>query len=205
MSMEKLMEIIRKDREHYQISGGGVTFSGGEPLIWSSGLLPVLQQCRKEHISTAIETAGYVAFDDIEPLIPFVDTWLVDIKMMDPAGHEAWCGGDNAVILNNIEGLAASGADIHIKVPIIPAINGSDENLRQTLAFIRKTGKINDIELLPYHTLGKAKYAALGREYTLSGTPVPSKEMMSHLHSIVEEEYPGASPEKVMQEALNDI
>jgi pyruvate formate lyase activating enzyme len=174
--------------EYYRISGGGVTFSGGEPLVWSSELLLVVRLCKQEGISVAIETAGAVPFDDMKRLIPYVDKWIYDIKLMDSKLHQTWCGMGNELILGNLKQLTQYGVDICVKMPIIPTVNDTEKNVRQMITYLNDLCRIRDVELLPYHTLGKSKYIALGRDYPLAQVPVPTEAMMDHFNDILHKE-----------------
>lgn len=157
---------IEKDRAFYESSGGGVTFSGGEPLGQPAFLKMLLTKCRSRDIHTAVETCGFVRWAYLQDILAVTDLFLYDLKHMDPAAHERITGYDNRLILENIEKLSRCGATVVVRMPVVPGLNDSEKNLNDTAELMTKLG-IHEIHLLPYHNFGESKYAMLGKDYAL--------------------------------------
>lgn len=182
MTAEAVMKEVRKDRLYYESSGGGVTFSGGECLLFPEFLREMLQMCKAEGIHTVIESAFCVPWHVIEPLIPLVDTFLIDIKHMDAAAHKTYTGQSNAQILDNIRRLSQVHDSILIRVPLIPTVNDGPENLLETVRFCRSLGGgITGLELLRYNNLGEPKYRSLAKDYHAFARQPQTDAEMRHL------------------------
>jgi pyruvate formate lyase activating enzyme len=164
-TVAELMAILTRDQGFWG-AGGGVTFSGGEPLSQPDFLLAALKQCQASYIHTAVETSAQAEAGLLLALLPYTDWLLVDIKHMDPAAHRAETGAGNERILENIEALASAGwgGRLIVRVPIIPGYNDTVENLQATVAFVRDLA-LNEVNLLPFHRLAASKYAQLGLDY----------------------------------------
>lgn len=186
-TVDELLERVVKDRPFYEQSGGGVTFSGGECLWQPEFLLEVLKGCKKENLHTAVDTTGYVNFKFLEPIIPYTDLFLYDIKNMNSALHKQLTGVPNELILENAQKLAAAGAKFQIRIPVIPLFNDDEASFEAAGRFILGLGDAVDIvQLLPYHNLGVVKWARLGRsEKVFEATP-PSDELMQARKSQLE-------------------
>lgn len=183
-SADEIMDEILSDRAFYESTGGGVTFSGGECMLQIDFLLELLRRCRAQGIHTAVDTAGHVPFSSFEQIMPYTDLFLYDVKCMDSARHKTYTGADNARILENLAHLLERGARIWIRVPVIPGVNDSAQDMRALRAFLRIHGRPEKIELLPYHALGEHKYAALGLNARLFKPPTPDR--LLSLHSLLE-------------------
>ncbi len=164
-TVAELMAILTRDQGFWG-AGGGVTFSGGDPLSQPEFLLAVLKQCRASYIHTAVETSAQADTDLLLAILPWTDWLLVDIKHMNPAAHRAETGAGNERILKNIEALASAGwgGRLIVRVPIIPGYNDTAENLRATAGFVRELA-LKEVNLLPFHRLGASKYEQLGLDY----------------------------------------
>jgi pyruvate formate lyase activating enzyme len=181
MTVSELMTEIRKDKPYYESSGGGITFSGGEPLLYPDFVTEVSKQCREEGIHTAIETAGHVAWEIFERLMPYLDLIFFDIKHIDPDLHKAYTGVTNELILENLKKLSDVFAPIIIRVPVIPGYNNSVDVQQQIYEFVKTLRNIQRVELLPYHRLGLSKYKGLGREYHLQDVESVKKDDLLYL------------------------
>jgi pyruvate formate lyase activating enzyme len=161
-------DVIReamRDAPFYE-DGGGLTLTGGEPTLQPVFIEAILRLAKAEYINTAIETTGNAPWEVLETLLPYLDLWLYDVKHMDSKTHRDYTGLGNELILSNLRKLAALGAPIVVRVPLIPGFNLAEENLRSTAEFVVQLGDtVRSLDLLPYHTLGRAKYKALGRSY----------------------------------------
>lgn len=181
MDAESIFEEIKKDRLFYQQFGGGVTFSGGEPLTHSEQLAKIAQMCKAHKINTAIETCGYGKYEDFKKALPYIDSMFIDIKHMDPAIHRKLTGASNEIILSNIKAISTHGIPITVRTPIIPGYNDSAENVAATASFLKDIPNIHEYELLPYHNLGSSKYTSLGVDYALKDVVPPTDEDMKTL------------------------
>jgi len=187
ISLEELLGIIEKDRPFFG-EEGGITLTGGEPFAQPAFLFNLLHRTRKRGIFTAIETCLHVPFIHIEQILPLINFFMFDIKIMDPGKHKEYCGVDNRLILDNIRTLARmAGIPILPRIPIIPGINDDEENLRKTAEFLKSNGLVY-LNLLPYMRLGVLKYQQIGREYELKHIKAPSDDEMSRVKTILERE-----------------
>ena len=167
ISVSELLDEIEKDRVFYSTSDGGITISGGEPFFQIDFLLAVLQACKKVGLQTAVETSFYCDYQDVEKVIPYVDQFIIDIKLFDEKMHEHYTGKTNKEILDNIRKLANTKTNILLRTPLIPKITDTKENLCSIRKFIRSLSREIEHELLDYNFLAPAKYAMLQKEYKL--------------------------------------
>lgn len=169
----ELMNEIEKDRLLFEESGGGVTFSGGDPFLQYPFLMAVLKACKSAEIHTCIDTTAYLSSEKLKKAAPYTDLFLVDLKQMDDAMHRKYTGVGNALILDNLRMLDTMGKEIWIRYPLIPGINDQEENLLKMLAFLQQLKHNPLISILPYHKIGSHKYQRFGIEYKMNGTPEP--------------------------------
>ena len=181
MSASDVLQEILKDEQFYRNSGGGATFSGGEPLAQMDFLVSLATLCKENYIHTCLETCGYVPWVKFERVIPFIDLFLYDFKQMDPAKHKGYTGVSNELIHENFKRLIALKKEVIARVPVIPGLNHDNENLQQLAAFLKKYAPDITIDLLPYHRLGKTKYKWLDKAYKLADLEPPSPETMEHI------------------------
>jgi pyruvate formate lyase activating enzyme len=178
MSVAQVMQAIERDVLFFDTSHGGVTFSGGEPLLQRKFLAELLRLCRAHEIHTVVDTSGYAAWDAFDSLRADVNLFLYDLKLMDDTRHRRYTGVSNHLILNNLKMLSEQGHELFIRIPLIPGINDDLENLRQTGEFLAALKNISTVELMGYHDIAQSKYQALGLDYRLPGTQPPSPESM---------------------------
>ena len=181
MDAEEVFREIYKDRFFYREAGGGVTFSGGEPLTHARFIKEVAKKCKQYGINTAMESCGVGNYEEFKDLLPYIDSMFMDIKHIDPDKHKQLTGYGNEEILKNIQRIAASGIPITIRTPVVPGCNDSIENITGIAEFIAEIPGIKEYEILPYHELGKSKYTALGRTYELDGIQPPPDEEIQKL------------------------
>lgn len=172
-AVSEVVDIVERDRSFYKTSGGGVTISGGEPLHQYEYTLAILAAFEESDVHTVVETCGYGTWERMAALADLTDMFLYDLKCLDPEKHNQYCGVDNTVILENARRLAEQGADIIFRVPIVPGINDTADDLRRLGAFIKSLPGKQILELMPYHSIGAAKYIALGMDYPLPDIEVP--------------------------------
>lgn len=171
MSVERVMDIVRADQTYYERSGGGITVSGGEPLVQSGFVKELFERCKAEGIHTCLESSLIAGDDAFEELLPWTDLWIYDLKMMDSERHRRFTGRGNEKTLFHARKLAETGREAIVRIPVIPGINDDEENIRQTADFIlEKLGnRIRCLQLLNYMRLGEEKYRSLNREYPMEG------------------------------------
>ena len=178
MTVEEVMAEIGSDTAFYDESHGGVTFSGGEPLLQRDFLLALLQACKMREIHTVVDTSGFASWDTIDLIRPLTDLFLYDLKLIDDERHREFTGVTNQPILRNLHSLSALGHPIVLRIPIIPDINDDDESLQQLAGFIAALPNRHPIELLPYHHIAVDKYLRLGKPYRLFETRRPDADRM---------------------------
>ncbi|MRR29340.1 glycyl-radical enzyme activating protein [bacterium] len=186
-TVEQVMSEVLRDTPFYEGSGGGVTFSGGEPLMQHRFLLDLLHACREKELHTVLDTSGFATWEVMDSLREYVDLFLFDLKMMDDDRHIQYTGVSNKLILSNLKKLAESGSAIYIRIPLIPGINDDEENLQRSGEFIRRLPNITGVELMGYHDLAAAKYEALGMDYLLKEIKAPDKNHLLNSAHILEQ------------------
>ena len=179
--VEELYKEIEKDRVFYSIKGGGVTFSGGEPLTHPKDLTAIAKVCRERGINVAIESCGYGDYEEFKSALPYIDSMFFDVKHIDSQKHKELTGVGNERILDNLKKIAEFGIPITVRTPVIPGLNNSVENIRGIAEFLKSLPQVKEYELLPYHQFGVNKYNALGRPYALSDTEPPEDEEVREL------------------------
>jgi pyruvate formate lyase activating enzyme len=185
MSSAQLLREIERDLPFFDESGGGVTFSGGEPILQADFLLVLLQGCKELEIHTAVDTCGAVSWEAIDQVRDYIDLFLYDIKLVDNERHRAVTGGSNRAILDNLRRLAALGHTIQLRLAVIPGINDDEVNLRATAEFAASLPGIPSLEILPFHRTAQEKYANLGLAYPMTGLRSPTAERMAEIRSLL--------------------
>jgi pyruvate formate lyase activating enzyme len=174
----EVMRDVLRDRPFYDETGGGVTFSGGEPMLQADFLLELLLACKAEDIHTTVDTCGHAPPAAFDRLQPYVDLFLYDLKVMDNDRHRQVTGAGNVLILDNLRRLAQAGQRIIVRMPIIPHINDDQANISHTAEFLRDLPQIERLDLLPYHRIGGDKYEHLGRCNPMPPTDPPSESQI---------------------------
>lgn len=178
MSVEEVMTEVEKDKIFFFHSGGGMTLSGGEPLLQADFSSALLKECKMLGINTAMESSMFAPFGELEKILPDLDTLYADLKFVDGQKHKEYCGRDNEMILNNIRRVTAEARPLRviIRIPLIPGINDSDEDLADVAGFCNGLMSVSAVELLPYHRLGVPTYEKLGRSYLLPEIKPPQTD-----------------------------
>lgn len=184
----EIIDEVKKDYAFFRRSGGGLTLSGGEMLLQPDFALALLTLAKKSGITTAVESTGYANFETIEKLLPYIDTYLLDIKHFNSDKHKEFTGKDNVLILENAVKIAQLAKKCIVRVPTIPGFNDTPEEIRDIARFAAQQMRVEEINLLPYHRYGMDKYEGLGREYLMSDVLPPSEEHMEMLKRVCEEE-----------------
>ena len=173
MTADEVLDVVQRDRQYYQASGGGMTLSGGEPLLQPRFAESLLRGAKGQSLHCCVETSGYALWGVIRTLIPLVDLWLYDYKETDPRRHEKLTGKPNELILDNLRRLHAAGAQILLRCPMIPQYNAREEHLAGIVALAQKLPGLRGVELLPYYDLWRAKLDRFGLESSLPETVKP--------------------------------
>ena len=186
---EVLTEVL-KDSSIYQESGGGITLSGGEPMNQVPFVRDLLCAAKEHWLHTAIETCGYAAWTSFESVLEYVDFVFLDLKVLDPIRHEDLTGQGNQVILQNAPRIAEfmrrRGGRVVVRIPIVPGLTDSADNVESIADFVReRMPGVGTIELMPYHRLGRGKYADIGMTYFLDGLVPPTEGAMNRLREIL--------------------
>ncbi|MCX6270751.1 MAG: glycyl-radical enzyme activating protein [Bacteroidetes bacterium] len=178
---DSLMKEILRDGPFFEESGGGVTFSGGEPLMQAGPLKEILRECRKQGVHTAVDTCGFAPEKDFREVAALCDLFLFDLKYADPAKHLEYTGVSNDIILSNLYSLKYQTASLIIRIPIIPSVNDGQENLDNSIEILNKLkDKIIQVDLLPYHTLGNHKYTDIYPESEKAEFPLLEVNILNH-------------------------
>ena len=174
--VKELVDLFEQDRVFYETSGGGVTLSGGEPLFQARFALAVLRESKGRSLHTALETTAFTSRAVLESVLPFVDHFLVDIKLRDRGLHMKTVGVDNEPILDNISFLAETGATMTVRIPLIPGITAVDYNISTTAAFVASLPGDVPLELINFNPLASGKYLALEQEYEFASRTAPLRD-----------------------------
>ena len=178
------MKEINKDRLFYEQSGGGVTFSGGEPFYQGKFLLEALESCKTDYINTAIDTSGFCDSDSILKAAETANYFLYDIKFMDNVKHEKYCGVPNDIVLENLKQLSETKTKLLLRIPVIPTINDDIPEMTAIFRFVKDFNNIETVHLLPYHNIQADKYIKIGKLYKLqeiSSDESPNMEEIKNL------------------------
>ena len=180
MTADEILREIEKDVAFYDESGGGVTFSGGEPLMQPDFLDALLEACKKRNIHTALDTCGFAPWKTVDRIKGKVDLFLYDLKTVEDREHRKHTRGSNRLILENFERLAKNGSKISVRFPVIPGVNDDAKNVTKMGKFVLSHG-VKQVCLLPYQRAGIEKYRSLDRAYELEGVQSPSDERMQQI------------------------
>lgn len=179
MTVAEAVKIIAEDRNFYNQSGGGVTISGGDPLVQWQWVREVLKACRNIDIHTCVESELHCKTEVLESVLPYTDLLIADLKLMDTAAHRKYTGVGNEQILKNFRYAGMKSVPMVVRIPIIPGVNDSEGNMKATAEFLKKEvgGCVKQLQLLPYRLLGLDKYEALGIPYPMEGHEPPAREV----------------------------
>ena len=184
-STAELLKIIEKERPFFDQSGGGVTISGGEPLLYPKFLLELLTACGQRQIHRCIDTAGLAKTEILLEVAKRTDLFLYDLKLLDNKKHQEWTGIGNELILHNLIALAKTGAAIQLRIPLIRGVNSDEVNIAATAAFVAALpGTKKPISLLPYHNIFGGKDRKLGLRRNLDGMTEPTPEELQRIIQI---------------------
>ena len=175
--LDELCAVLTADREYYVETGGGVTFSGGEPLLQPEAVAALARRCKRQGVHTLLDTAACVDFSAFEPSLFDIDAYYIDLKCPSEEMYRRLTGGSLRLVIDSLTRLCALGKDVTVRIPIIPGVNDTPACCEAFSALLRPTG-VTRVSLLPFHRLGSGKYTALGRRYAYSDTPPLSPEAL---------------------------
>jgi len=184
VTVQDVMKEVEKDRVFFDESGGGVTFSGGEPLLQPDFLVALLQEFKKKGIRTTVDTSGYASTKILDRISDNVDLFLYDLKVMDPKKHRKYAGVSNEIILENLRRLSEKGKKVIIRIPVIPGVNDDRENMKAIAEYLLSLKNIKQINLLPFHRGGVQKYKRLGKKNLTESLQPPSNDKINEIKKI---------------------
>ncbi len=186
VSAAELVDELDRDRIFYDESGGGVTFSGGEPLMQPEFLLACLKGCREREYHRAVDTCGSAPLETTVDIAAETDLFLYDLKLMDADRHERYAGVDSQLVLDNLRALCAGGRRVWVRFPLVPGITDDDANLAALGDFVRSLPGPPPLHVLPYHRIGSDKYDRIGLQYPLQGLEPPSHDHVANVARLLE-------------------
>jgi pyruvate formate lyase activating enzyme len=186
MTVDEVFDVVKRDIDFYEDSGGGVTLSGGEVLLQPEFALALLRRFKEAGLHTCVDTAGEGDIEGLKRLFPYVDLFYFDIKHMDPKIHRAQAGRSNEIILKSFEEVARSDIPLVVRVPVVPGFNDTSDAISDIAELVAVHAPRATVHLLPYHRYGQQKYDMLGLDYELAAAETPSKEFMRAACNIVE-------------------
>jgi pyruvate formate lyase activating enzyme len=187
VTVDELINEIEKDIIFFEESGGGVTFSGGEPLIQHKFLEAVLRQCKKKNIHTVVDTSGYTPYPHFDMIKDFVDLYLYDLKIIDEADHKKYTGVSNKLIIDNLKKLLRDGKSINVRVPLIPGVSDTDRNLGHLAELLNPFINFLTIDFLPYNKFAESKYNRFNEKPKLGKLETQSDDELNKIKSEFEE------------------
>lgn len=187
-TVEQCMEVILKDKGYYERSGGGVTVSGGEPMLQGVFVREIFKACKKENVQTCLESTLYAKWEDVDSLLPYTDIIISDIKHMDTGIHKQYTGVNNERILQNLKRISKSRKEIILRIPVIPGVNDYMDNIEATADFITNemNGNVRTLQLLSFMRLGEEKYESLGIPYEMENLEFDRVEFQDKVEKIAE-------------------
>jgi pyruvate formate lyase activating enzyme len=178
VSAAEVVGELAKDRVFFDESGGGVTISGGEPLLQPEFLIALLEGCRAEGLHSVVDTTGLAPWETVAQVAERADLILYDLKLADSSRHRRWTGVENDLILDNLRRLSAAGRNVVVRIPLIPGVNDNHAELRAMGGFVATLDTAYPVDLLPYQAMGSEKYARLGMKYELSAVQPPTPDQI---------------------------
>lgn len=186
MTLDEVYKEVMKDEVVYKRSGGGITISGGEPLLYTDFNLELFKRLKSQGVGTAVETAGNVPQESLDRIAKYVDTFLFDLKLFHKDKHEKWTGVDNTRIKENLIHVCNIHSNVVIRIPLIPTVNDTDEEFTSMMEFVSRLKHINSVHILPFHNFGANKYSLLGDKYELTHFSEENEERINACIKIAE-------------------
>ncbi|MDH3545313.1 MAG: glycyl-radical enzyme activating protein [Desulfuromonadales bacterium] len=181
-SVAELLDIVVKERPFFDQSGGGVTFSGGEPLLYPEFLIEILEACGRQGVHRAVDTSGFVKKEVLLKVAQQTDLFLYDLKMVDAEKHKRYTGVDNRLILNNLVALAECGSEVQIRIPLVGGVNDDDDSVAAMAAYVAALpGEKRAVSLLPFHDIARGKDEKLGQGRDLAALHEPGADAVQRV------------------------
>lgn len=188
MSVSEVLDVLERERLFHDQSGGGVTFSGGEPLLQINFLEALLEMTKERDFHTCLDTAGFTTPEKFRRILPFTDLFLYDLKLLDEDRHRTYTGVSNKHILGNLDTLMQAGKEVIIRFPVIPSITDTEDNLQRLMKWLEKNGSaVQQLDLLPYHRTGRGKYQRFGVENKMANIEEPRPAHLQKIQSLLTE------------------
>ena len=187
VTVHEALEEIERDRVFFEESGGGITFSGGEPLMQFDFVQALLTKVKERNIHTTLDTSGYVDFTDLERINDQVDLFLYDIKIIDDERHKKYTGVSNTIILENLQKLSEKGVPVTVRIPLISGINDDEQSVESFAEYVKTLKNIKHINILPYHKGGCEKYKNLRKDDSLKTFQPPTNDRINEIKQILVE------------------
>jgi pyruvate formate lyase activating enzyme len=175
-TVDEVLAVVERDRPYYERSGGGITLSGGEPLVQFPFVRDLMHEAKRRGFQLCLETAGHVPQRRFEAVLPDVDMFLYDVKAHDSTQHKDLTSQSNRQILANLDYLCCHGACIRLRCPLIPGVNDTHEHLQFIAELTRRYPMLDGVEIMPYHNMAAQKWEAIGLPHVLAGRPSASEE-----------------------------
>ena len=188
ISVDELVEEIAKDAVFFEESGGGVTFSGGEPLLQPVFLLECLKACKARRIHTCIDTAGVASGAYLEEICRYTDLFLYDVKTADPQKFEAYISKGFREACEHLRKIAGQGAGVIVRIPVIPGFNDDKKSVQETIRFLQTMPVLKEVNLLPFHRTGADKYKRLGMDWEMGDLPGLKEEDLKDIREMFREQ-----------------
>ncbi len=185
ITTDQLMAEVGRDVPFYDQSAGGVTFTGGEPMLQMDFLRQAVGACKEQNVHTAVDTSGQTSWGNFQSLLPMTDLFLYDLKHMDSEKHKKYTSVTNVKILDNLRKLSVENAHIIVRIPLIPGVNDDEQNIRQSGIYLASLPHLDGVEIMPYHAIGEAKYQALGMQYKMGKTIPPFDEQIRKIEDLL--------------------
>ncbi len=186
-TVQEVLAEIKKDQLFYDESGGGVTFSGGEPLIQNVFLKEILSECKAAGVSTAVDTSGYAGRNHFNGIYDITDIFLFDLKIIDEELHRKFTGVSNKIILDNLRLLTKKGNKVIVRIPLIPGITDTEDNLSELSHFLMRLDNIRKIDLLPYNEVADSKYKRFNKPSRLGNLKTQDEDKLNEIKSYFED------------------
>ncbi|MBN1651458.1 MAG: glycyl-radical enzyme activating protein [Bacteroidales bacterium] len=185
---EELLKEAEKDRPFYEQSKGGITFTGGEPLMQAKFLIETAQLFKQNNLHLCLDTTGYASTKIFQEISQYIDLFLFDLKHLNAEEHQKYTGVSNKQILKNLSYLVEKGKEVHIRFPYIPSVNDSEKQLQEMASFLKELKQIKNISILPYHKIAQGKYEKLHFENKMNGIHEPSKTEVENVKIFFEKQ-----------------
>lgn len=184
ITVSELMDDIMKYHSYMTLSGGGITASGGEPLLQAGFLTKLFQACKEKGIHTALDTSGYASLEKVKPLLVYTDLVLLDIKSFTPDIFQDITGVPIKPVLSFADYLQQRNIPVWVRFVLVPGLSDNEENLQQLASYLAKLQNLEQVDVLPFHKMGEYKWEELGYEYQLSDTPPPDLQELARVKDI---------------------